>query len=253
MQAQTIDEVISFLKTIIKESEENNDPMGYFAALYLKVTIKVKEGIAQQNFFDDNKRMEQLDVIFANRYLEAYTSYKNNTPLSSCWLVAFKATHKFWPIVLQHLLLGMNAHINLDLGIAAAQVAPGKSIYSLHNDFNKINTILANLVGQVEHELSTIWPTLKWILKLSKKLDSFLINFSMELARDGAWKFATELAPLNSNDQHTLILDRDKKVAKIADLIIHPGWIASTLFKIIRLGERGSVSEKIKILNSQMK
>lgn len=57
-----IDEVISALDQIVAESEQNNDPAGYFAALYRKVTIKVKEGIAS-GYFDDGPRMEQLDVV----------------------------------------------------------------------------------------------------------------------------------------------------------------------------------------------
>ena len=42
----TIDEVIAVLEDIILKSEQTNSPAGYFAALYQKVTIKVKEGIA---------------------------------------------------------------------------------------------------------------------------------------------------------------------------------------------------------------
>ncbi|MBV5348354.1 hypothetical protein JZU61_01590, partial [bacterium] len=64
----TIEEVISALEIIIAESEQKKDPAGYFAALYQKVTIKVKEGIAS-GYFDDGPRMEQLDVLFAKRYL----------------------------------------------------------------------------------------------------------------------------------------------------------------------------------------
>ena len=69
-QIQTIDEVISALEIIITDSEQNNDPAGYFAALYKKVAIRVKEGIAS-GYFDDGPRMEQLDVVFAKRYLHA--------------------------------------------------------------------------------------------------------------------------------------------------------------------------------------
>jgi|GEM_PF-1932562 len=76
----TIDEVIAILETIIIESEKNNDPLGYFAALYQKVTIKVKEGITN-NFFENGPRMEQLDIVFAKRYLDAWYCYKNNEPV----------------------------------------------------------------------------------------------------------------------------------------------------------------------------
>jgi hypothetical protein len=71
MEAQTIDEVISQLETIIQNAIKSNSRAGYFAALYHKVTSRVKEGI-QAGEFENGTRMEQLDVIFANRYIIAY-------------------------------------------------------------------------------------------------------------------------------------------------------------------------------------
>ena len=75
MQINTIDDVIAILETIIIEAEKNNDASGYFSTLYQKVTIKVKEGIAN-GFFENGPRMEQLDIVFAKRYLETWYSYK---------------------------------------------------------------------------------------------------------------------------------------------------------------------------------
>jgi len=247
MQAKTIDEVISFLDDIIEENKKNPSTLGYFAALYQKVTCKVKEGI-ENKFFDDNKRMEHLDVIFANRYLAAYTGYKNKSTISKSWIAAFDETDNYWIIVLQHLLLGMNAHINLDLGIAAAGVSKGHPIENLKDDFDKINVILSDLVHDVEMELSLIWSTLAKILKKTKKLDSFLIDFSMKLARDGAWKFATLLANNPENQWNILIEERDIKVAKKAEIVVNPGFLIRFLFKIIRLEESGTIVTRIEIL-----
>lgn len=242
-----IDGVISALDKIIETSQLNNDPLGYFAALYRKVTVKVKEGIAE-NFFDDGPRMEKLDVIFASRYLDAYNAYKNGEPTTESWLKAFDLSKKYWPIVLQHLLIGMNAHINLDLGIAAAEVMKGKDIQNLKADFNKINEILSSLVQEVQDDLATIWPTLKKILKWTGKVDDFLVDFSMEIARNGAWDFAVEFASTPENKQSELIVTRDKSIAEIGNLITNPGLIANLIFGIIRLGERGTVSKKIEDL-----
>jgi hypothetical protein len=247
MQAKTIDEVISFLDQIIEENKDQKNTMGYFAALYHKVTCKVKEGI-ENGFFDNNERMEQLDVIFANRYLQAYTEYRSLQTKSSSWGIAFKAHNRYWVTVLQHLLLGMNAHINLDLGIAAATVSQGHPIDDLRNDFNKINTILSELVEDVSNELAAIWPTLKKLLKWANNANTFLVNFSMELARDGAWRFAKDLAEKPEKEWEILIKTKDLHVNNKAALVLSPGFIAKVLFKIIRLGERGTVSEKISVL-----
>jgi hypothetical protein len=242
-----IDDVISALDEIILTSQQNNDPADYFAALYRKVTVKVKEGIAS-GFFDDGPRMEQLDVFFAKRYLDAYSGFSNHQPVTQSWQKAFELLTRYRPIVLQHLLMGMNAHINLDLGIAAAEVSKGKNIDLLKQDFNRINEILASLIQEVEADLSEVWPTLKHLLKLAGKVDDFLVNFSMQLARDGAWKFARELAAEPEKQWQIFIAERDRKVAAKSAIITRPGLAVSAILFIIRLMERGSVTDKIRKL-----
>lgn len=244
--SNSIDEVLSKLDIIIENSKKSNDPLGYFAVLYRKVTHKVKEAI-ENDFFDDNARMEQLDIVFADRYLEAYFNYEHKKIVTQSWQRAFNLKTNYWPIVLQHLLMGMNAHISLDLGIAAAEISKGHDINDLRNDFNKINDILSSLVNEVQEKLSHIWPTLKKILTKTKKVDDFLVDFSMEIARDGAWNFAQSITE-HLDDVQLLIEQRDKKVSKNASIITSPGLIVSLILGIIRLGERGSVSKKIEQL-----
>src|SRR5690606_32359215 len=113
--------------------------------------------------------MEKLDIIFANRYIDAYYAWKNNGNITKSWEKAFEMSASFWPVVLQHLLIGMNAHINLDLGIAAAEISKGVNINDLENDFKKINTILSSLVNKVQNDLAEMWPALKKILQKTQK------------------------------------------------------------------------------------
>jgi hypothetical protein len=246
-QINTIDDVIFALDEIIATAEQNQNPLGYFAALYRKVTIKVKEGISE-NFFDDGPRMEKLDIVFAQRYLVASFDWLNNKEITGSWKKTFEISGDYWPVVLQHLLLGMNAHINLDLGIAAAAVTRGGNIHELENDFYKINQILSTLVVDVQKDLASIWPALTKILRRTGKTDDFLVDFSMELARDGAWKFAQKLAGIPDSEISEAIKERDAKVVKKANLMLKPGMVASLILKIIRLGEKGSVKEKIRHL-----
>lgn len=248
MVAKTIDEVIDILGKIIQNSKHEESTLGFFAALYQKVTIIVK-GKLNTNYFEDDERMERLDILFANRYLLAYSNYKQGKPISKSWDMAFKSSSNNRLIVLQHLLLGMNAHITLDLGIAAAEVSDPSSINKLYSDFNKINDILQSLLEDVQKNLSEIWPTLIKILKFSNKVDDFFINFSMGLARDGAWKFANELVvqkELSSKD-HFISL-RDDKISKFSSSITVHKILVRILFIIVRLGERGKTSDKIKVL-----
>jgi hypothetical protein len=243
-QATTINEVIQCLDEIIETSKLDQCAIGLFTTLYREVTLQIKHGI-ETGLFQNPERMEKIDVIFANRYLKAYYQFKAKEKPSECWEFSFTKGEEYWPIVAQHLLLGINAHVNLDLGIACAQVSTPESIFDLHSDYNKINEILSNLVGGVEKCLVEIWPTLTYILKLSGKIDNFFIDFSMKTARDGAWKYATEFVLLPENQREASIQERDIKVTKIARLVSNPGYFVSSVFKFIRLFEKGTVAQKI--------
>lgn len=250
MAATTITEVIAQLNEIILTAEKNADRKGYFAALYQQVTVAVAGKIKEGNYFEDNKRMEQLDVVFANRYLEAYHNYMNGQACSSCWQLAFDAATTWRPMVLDHLLLGMNAHIGLDLGIAAATVAPGDKILSLQNDFNKINILLSGLTNQVKNALFSMWPLSKLIA--GKKLDGMedsIAGFSMTLAREGAWQTALGYAALgNATEQENFIRNRDQPVTGFGNKLLHPGSFLQQLLYVFRIFEFGTVEQKIKKL-----
>lgn len=248
MSAQTIDQVIQQLDDIVDWSLGHDSRLGYFAALYRKVTIKVKEGI-KTGFFEDGPRMERLDVVFANRYLEAFEQNQRKIAPTRSWQFAFETSKHWWPIVLQHLLLGMNAHINLDLGIAAARTSPGKDVRSLKNDFNKINEILAALVDGVEKELAQIWPALQLLDHVAGRTDEVLINFNMKKARDYAWKVAEKLAPIEPTEQMSKITALDSRIAAFGRMIRNPGLIVGTVNTIIRLQEKKTISQVIDILS----
>ena len=102
----------------------------------------------------------------------------------------------------------------------------------------------------MENDLSKIWPTLKLILKLAGNVDDFLAEFSMGLARDGAWKFAKSIANKPHKELESLIGKRDQKVAQKAGVITNPGIVVKTILKIIRICERGSVSKRIEELKN---
>jgi hypothetical protein len=192
--------------------------------------------------------MERLATGFACRYLDAYDAHRAGRPVTSAWALAFSSTGDWRPVVLQHLLLGMNAHINLDLGIAAARTAPGSELASLRGDFDRINGILGSLVQSVQDQLATIWPVLRILDGTAAHTNEAIVNFAMERARDQAWSVAERLAPLGLDAQEREIEQVDRSAAEVGRHVRHPGLWISTLLLIVRLGERGNVPAKIAIL-----
>lgn len=249
MEAKNIEEVIKFLDNIIYQARTDNSRIGYFSALYLKVTKSVRDGIKNGDF-EDGERMERLDVNFANRYFVALDKYKNNEKPTQAWQLALKSTKNWWPLVLQHILLGINAHINLDLGIAAVKTVKKGELDSLHNDFNEINNILASLVNGVENDLAQVWPPLHYLDLIAGKTEEAVINFSMTVARDSAWQFAKNLEKIDTEaEQGKFINERDVETAMIGNRVRHPGIIIGSVTRFIRLREVGTVNEIINILS----
>lgn len=245
-QAQNIQEVIDQLDIIIENEIYENSTLAYFPILYQKVTQRIQQGILNQEF-EDNARMEKLDVIFANRYLEAYDAYKTGLKARKSWHISFEAKDNNL-LLMQHLLLGMNAHINLDLGIAAAQTIPNnEDITALQNDFNKINEVLKSMVAGVEAKIASVSPLFYLIDKFGDGKEDMLLSFSINLAREGAWKFATEFH--QNNNPNLLLEDRDEKIAFIAlKLIEQKRRIFQWLIKFVRFFENNNVGEVAEIL-----
>lgn len=245
-QATTIIEVIEILTDIISESTKNNDRAGFFACLYRKMTIAVKDGIAK-GAFDDGPRMEKLDVAFANRYFEAYYNYQQNKAITQSWQIAFD-TNKQTLTTIQHLLLGMNAHINLDLGISAAIIAKNTDIHQLQSDFNKINDVIGSLINSVQTDLEEVCFPMKFVRLIDNKSKDAVINFSMKIARDAAWANALAISIQAENNWKNYLIEQDKKVAIVANNVIHPKFSESIILKLVQYFEPKSVRKIIECL-----
>jgi len=249
MPAKSIDEVLSQLTHIISESQNANNRAGYFASLYYKVTAGVKEGIAK-GVFEDGPRMERFDVIFANRYLDAIDSWKNNRAFSGSWKIALDSTKKSSLLVLQHLLLGINAHINLDLGIAAVETMQGLPVEGIQKDFNAINAIIGSLTYEVIHEISRISPLLSLMGLHANQKDSILIQFSIGNARDGAWIFAEDLSTKLVESKINCITARDNDISKLANALAKTRGLMRFTIWIIHLFEWKKPGKIIRVLDS---
>lgn len=244
---ETIDDVLQALDAIVARAVETGSRVGYFAAIYRKVTRKVAEGI-DTGFFDDGTRMARLDVAFAARYLSALDIHEHGGKPTRAWELAFEATAASRPIILQHLLVGINAHINLDLAIAAAETAPGAALPGLRRDFDRINEMLALLLGDIERDLAEVSPLIGLLGRIGGRHDDELVRFSIEVARSEAWRFATELAPLDRQQWGGPIGARDAGVARLARVILNPGLLTAGLM-VIRAGESPDVRRIIGVLD----
>lgn len=249
MQANGIDDVLRILDGIIAECEAKSDPLGYFPALYRQVTLTVKQGIAT-GYFDNGPRMDRFDAIFASRYFAAYDAWRSGGQPSKSWQTAFQATQSGRLIILQDLLVGINAHINLDLGVAAGETFQGPALQDFHGDFDKINQILSDLLPKVEDTVGEFSPLLGLLAKIGGKDAIEVLDFSLDAARDDAWLHAVILSLQPPAAWPLTVQALDSKVSFLGKLIAQPTGLVAQAVNLIRDTESKDVPAIIDALNS---
>lgn len=240
-RATTIQEVLDQLDVIIENSISSNDRLGLFAFVYRRTTAEIFKEIQLKNF-EDNQRMEKIDVEFANLYLEAYQDHKNGKRVSNTWEFAF--ANKNEPLtIIQHIMMGMNAHINLDLAIAASSSMNGKEIAEIENDFNKVNDILFSITNEIQDRLSRVSRLLFLLDIVGKKSDEKIIDFSMRKAREQAWNSANLLWALGADQRAEAIQGLDAMVIRLSEFIKSPkSKFIRFILKTIRTFEETEIS-----------
>jgi hypothetical protein len=233
---ETIEDVIRDLTGIIEDCWQRNSRLGYFPAMYRKVTLQIKEGV-ETGRFEDGERLERLDVAFAHRYIDAFRRHRGGKAPTQCWAYAFEMADREHPTIVQHLLLGMNAHINLDLGVAAADICQGADLDALKHDFFEVNAVLAGLLDEVQDGVDAASPLCGWLDRLGGIVDEAICNFSIRKARAAAWGRAQDLHVLDGAHWGGKIDEYDQSVSLLARVICPPTAIANAVFQVIRNAE----------------
>lgn len=245
MSATTIDGVIAHLQDIIDDCIRQQSRLGYFAALYKRMTEAVRDGM-KTGRFQDNARIEALDVTFANRYLASRDQYFAGELQGVCWLQAYNAAQSDRHTVLQQLLIAINPHIMIDLGVAAARTCPGDALAGLATDFATINSVIYGLMHTVDAEIDALSPTMAWIDHVIGPFKDKAIFEGMEAGRKSSWNFAQSLAYTALPDQCFAIGKRDLEARLLGDAILLGGPIIAA----IRRHESQDVAHNIRVLNA---
>jgi Family of unknown function (DUF5995) len=199
----TIDDVLRTIDQIIDWAIKAESPIGYFAVLYRRVTLAIRDAI-NDGTFADGPRMERLDVAFAKRYFNALNAYfypDESEGLTLPWEVAFVGDQNHQAIIVQHMLAGLNAHISFDLGLALLTVA-GNWPDSLREDYDRVNDLLCRQIPGINKEVQQLSPELRWVRLLIPD-EIRVLQGALTKLREGAWLFAVYMAmhPRNAKEK----------------------------------------------------
>src|SRR3712207_4369000 len=135
----------------------DGDPARHFLGTYLRTTQAVGAAI-DAGLFEDAEWVTAWDVDFAELYLDALTAHRRD-PASAPrpWQLAFGARPDLPPEA--HVLLGMNAHITLDLPQSLVRMVPAAEFDTpawlelRRRDHERIDSVLASRVAAEDGEL----------------------------------------------------------------------------------------------------
>jgi hypothetical protein len=192
--AKTIDDVVRNLEQTIDWSIRAQSTVGYFAVLYKRATLAVRNALGEGKF-QNPELMEQFDVTFARCYFDALNAYfypDKYEGLTLPWEVAFLDQDRVNSSMLQHMVAGLNAHINFDLGVTTARMVPN-AMSAFEHDFNLINALMATQVRGMLNVVQTLSPGVLWIRRVIPN-EVTLIRRLLVKFRDSGWMFAFSLA-----------------------------------------------------------
>ena len=245
MSAAGVDaQVVHAIDDVIAWSLAQRSRVGYFAALYWHIATALTRA-AHSGAFTDPARIDRLNGAFFSRYLYAVDSFRRGEPTTQAWAVAFDATRRDDLLVVQHLLLGANAHIDLDLAIAVAETVPADRLGGFRPDFMRVNGLLISLIDGVCRDVTRAWPLLRAISRLARHEDDALLGIGLRAARLSAWEKAERLAAATPAERPAMIARMDAETAALGHRIASRAPLAEALVRIAALGQQRTVDAVI--------
>src|SRR5262245_13799413 len=108
----SIDGVVAAMQERLDGLPPDKEHRREFLSTYQRTTLAVGTAV-DDGLFEDGPWVEEWDIAFAHLYLAALDADLGGGRVPRPWRLAFDAAPDLKP--LQHVLLGINAHINYDL------------------------------------------------------------------------------------------------------------------------------------------
>jgi len=242
---QEIHEVVQWA---LKEKPPSR--VGYFAALYWTVAKAIEK---ERHLFQHKEWLDELNHAFYRRYADAVAAYKGHRSAPDAWEAAFDAARNGKLLIVQHVLLGANAHINVDLAAATAETLKPNQLAAFERDFHLMNQVLGEVVDQTCRSLSRVWPFLRLVNRYFLREEDAVLKFSLSRAREHAWLRAQELVKLEGDALKAAIDDLNAEAVDIAHRIVKPDQPLGFLVQILRQGELRSVPRVINFIVDRAK
>lgn len=211
-----------------RRAEQAPDAAGLFPAMYAQVTAVVQQRCLAGGF-EDPARMVRFATTFAGYYERAAD---DRSRAARCWQASWNVAGDPDLLIVQHLLLGINAHVNHDLPQAVVALAETTGdLASIRPDFDAMNDVLADTFSDITRRLD---GAARWTSTVAALGGGRLFNFSLRVARRQAWSAAERMSALDAAGRAVYVRQLDDMVCVLAYLATQPRPPASLLVPILR-------------------
>lgn len=196
------------LEALFRRSKDNR---GLFVIAYAEMTTRLKKALAGLHSpFNEPAWVTDYLLAFANLYRRALYGFVTGATIPAAWRIAFeRAADDRGVISLQHLLLGINAHIGHDLPLSLQQVGlgEGETQQRRYTDHLRVNEILKAATNPIQDKVTRFHLSQGFSLleKIIGPFDEGLTNYFFKRQRTRAWYNGLHLACLSdgvSIDSH---------------------------------------------------
>ncbi|MDY7230210.1 DUF5995 family protein [Hyalangium rubrum] len=191
----TLEDSLERMRETLKEFYGRRDNRAIFLRAYYTMTSEVRdalrgEGDFAQPIFFDSKWVEALAAGFAQLYFDSL-----ETPRNKAWALAHGTACKPRASVLENLLLGINAHINVDLAFSVHTLLVGggeatnlEQLARRKFDHDQINNVLMRSLPKIQDVLAREFGGgVRFFSRLFGKVDELLTITGLRYYRDRVW------------------------------------------------------------------
>jgi hypothetical protein len=222
-------QVTDRMQSLIQQMENASDRRAIFLRCYLLMTQNMLKAIEVGEFTDPSWVSTLLDR-FADYYFDALNAYELNSPATpAVWRLTHRAAGRSETLVLQNLLLGINAHINYDLVLTLVEMLePEWRKLALQQreeryaDHCHVNHIIGQTIDTVQDEVVEDYsPLLDVVDKMMGRIDEWLISRLITDWRDEVWDEAIHMLETADPDERQRLRQQIEEAAlKRADTIL---------------------------------
>lgn len=192
--------VLDTMQTHIDRWEQAHDQRVIFLTCYAMMTQNMLSAL-ERGEFADRVWVSALLHRFAEYYFEALDAYEQRADVPQVWQQAFETCTRPRVHVIQHLLLGVNAHINYDLVWVLVEMLrdewPNLSpeqARARYTDHLHVNQVIYETLDRVQDEVVERYSkSMDIVDKLFLRADEWLLYRLIRAWREQVWHNAHAL------------------------------------------------------------